>query len=167
MGSSGKGIGIVALLLALGALGLGVYQLVFASPISGGASRTYITSSPYPLDFNLGGWRSISSTITYNTEEGDLVLLEFSCFVKLDIAASTYIKICFVIDSVRLETLSYIYIRGDSSQGDTQDIYDCAIMRHYIQSSTADTHTVSIDGYIDDSATSSFVSSRVLTVTIY
>jgi len=95
------------------------------------------------------------------------VLLEFSCLVKLDIAASTHIQICFVIDAVRLETSSYIYIFGDSSQGDTQDIYDCAIMRHYIQSSTAGTHTVSISAYIDDSGTSSYVSSRVLTVTLY
>ncbi len=57
MGSSGKGLGIVALLFAIGALGIGIYQIVFASPASGGASRTYITSNPNQLDFNLGGWR--------------------------------------------------------------------------------------------------------------
>jgi len=86
---------------------------------------------------------------------------------ELDIATSTYIQICFVIDTVRLTTSSYIYIHGDSSQGDTQSIYDCAIMRHYIQSSTAGTHTVSIDAYIDDSGTTSYVRSGVLTATVY
>jgi len=167
MGSSGKGIGIVALLFALGALGLGVYQLVFASPASGGASRTYIVSNTNQIDLNIAGWRSVTSTITYNTEADDLVLLEYSCLAKLDISATiTYIQICFVIDTVRLTTSSFIFLRGETTS-DGQDIYDCAIMRHYIQSSTAGEHTVSVEAYIDDSGTTSYVRFGVLTVTIY
>ena len=35
MGNSGKGLGIVALVIAIGALGLGVYPIILPSPSEG------------------------------------------------------------------------------------------------------------------------------------
>ena len=38
MGNSGKGLGIVALIIAIGALGLGVYPIILPSPSEGASN---------------------------------------------------------------------------------------------------------------------------------
>ena len=78
MGNSGKGLGIVALIIAIGALGLGVYPIILPSP--SGGPRIYTDTNYEQIDLNTV---TISSTIpnlnvTYSANVGDNVLLEYS-----------------------------------------------------------------------------------------
>ncbi len=165
MGSSGKGLGEIALLLAIGALGLGVYQIILPSHSEG--RKFYVVSNDDKINLDMSSYKAIPQlNITYNAKAGDSVLLEYNCQLKLDIAfGSTSIRIYFEIDSIYLYT-NYIYLYGDSSM-DYQDIYSSGIMKHYIQSSTAGEHTVRIITYIDEDYSTSYVRFNVLTVEVY
>lgn len=167
MENSGKGIAVVALIIALGAIGLGTYQVITMT-VSPEGPKTYIVSNENAIALSSSGWTDIPNlNIEYNTKAGGLVLLEFNCQLGLNIVTATiYMKICFVIDSILLSSTSYIYVFG-SLAVDPQDIFDSALMRHYISSSAAGAHNVSIRVYMDDPGSTSFVRFNVLMVEIY
>ncbi len=165
MGNSGKILGLIALLIAIGALGLGVYQTFFTIPDDG--PEIFIVSNEEIINLDTGGWKDIPKlNITYNTEVGDLVLFEYTCQYKLDIIGTTSLQICFFIDSVRINIEYYIYIIGVNAE-DSQDIYNSGIMKYYIQYSSTGAHTVGVTTWIDDSFTATYVTSSVLKVEIY
>ena len=170
MGSSGKGLGTFALLLAIGALGLGVYQIILLAPSSPEipeVPKIYVAQCDYTvwLDENIIDYIP-QLNITYNTKAEDSVLFEFSCQLVLDIVdTTTRIEIYFEIDGTPA-TSSKIYKVGYFSDN-LQPIYDSAIMRHHISNSTAGSHTVQVLTYIDDDGSASYVRYNVLTVTVY
>ena len=145
MGSSGKGLGIFALLLAMGALGLGIYQFILPAP-----SLPEIPEVPkiYVAQYDSAFWLDTSTiemiptlNITYNTVEGNSVLFEYTCQISMDIVSSSInIEIYFEIDGTK-ELSSRIYKVGYSIDN-LQPIYDSAIMRHHISNSTIGSHTV-------------------------
>ena len=164
MGKSGKGIGIFALLIAIGALGLGVYQFILPSPSEGpkiySASNydiTYLDFDTFEIIPNLN--------VTYNTKAGDSVLLEFSCLIYMDSSyGTTTIDITFDIDGVPPSPWTQMSVTCLSSDVFLRSSF---IFRHNIQSSPAGSHVVRILTYIDQGYTSSFVRYCVLTATVY
>ena len=158
MGNSGKGLGIVALIIAIGALGLGVYPIILPSPSEGPKIYVATYDDTFDLDFNT--YRLIPQlNVTYNTKAGDLVLIEFSCHIRLDPIGTSTIILYFELDEGYAS--SYIDLTAD------QDIKTTGIMKHYIQYSTAGEHMVQILTYIDEEYTYSYVRFSVLTVTVF
>ena len=162
MGKSGTIFGIFTLLIAIGALGVGIYQIMLPA---GGTTiycetkeeKFYIITSTYEVLPNLN--------ITYTTTTGDSVLLEFSCQLSIELyGSSTKVSIKFEIDGLpptpdtEIEAIvmdPHIYT------------YVPFIMRHHVESSSAGSHIVKVLIKIDDTGTTSFVDFCVLTATIY
>jgi len=163
MGKSGKGLGIFALLIAIIALGLGVYQIILPSPSEG--PKIYVASNNDVIYLDLSTVKYIPQlNITYNTKWGDSVLLEYSCQIKLDPIGGTSIRIDFDIDGTTPSPHIYVYA---NSAGDPQDILCSGIMRYCYQPSTAGEHNVKIWTLISTDYTTSYVRFSVLTVTVF
>ncbi len=83
MGKSGKGLGILALLIAIGALGLSAYQFILPSPSEGSLSegpKIYYASNDDIVYLDFGTIKYIPQlNVTYTTKAGDSVLIEFTC----------------------------------------------------------------------------------------
>ena len=168
MGKSGKGLGILALLIAIGALGLGVYQIILPSPSEGPPSegpKIYYASNDDIVYLDFGTIKYIPQlNVTYTTKAGDSVLIEYTCQIRLDPSGGTELDIYFELDDGYPSQNIHLY--ADSAE-DYQDVYSSGIMRHYIQNSTAGEHTVQIYTWIDEDYTNSWVRYSVLTVTVY
>ena len=117
--------GIIALIIAIGALGLGTYQTIL--PSEGPKIYTVSNDDYFNLDFSI--YRYIPQlNITYNTKTGDRVLLEYSRQLRLDIVGvTTNIEIYFDIDGAAITITSHIYLHGENIE-DYQDIYSSGIM---------------------------------------
>jgi len=78
MGKSGKGLGILALLIAIVALGLGAYQIILPSPSEG--PKIYTDTNYAQIDLNTVTISYVipNLTVTYSANVGDNVLLEYS-----------------------------------------------------------------------------------------
>ena len=71
MGKSGKGLGIFALLIAIGALGLGAYQIILPSLSGGGSNVRNVwydeqTSTFYPITSGYGAIPGLYIMATVN-----------------------------------------------------------------------------------------------------
>jgi hypothetical protein len=154
--SKGSAIAAIALIIALGAAGVGIYQIFFTPP------TTMVAKWEDSVVLSFSGWTTIPANITFKTRASSVVLLEFSCQSKLQIiGAVSSLAIYFFVDG----TLgSYVYTYGYSTE-DSQDIYDSFSMRDYITDLTAGAHNVTVRTYIDDGGTS-FIRDSVLSVTI-
>ena len=164
MGKSGKGLGIFALIIAIGALGLSAYQFILPSPSEG--SDIYSETNNDTVYLGYDTFEIIPNlNLTYTTKTGDSVLLEFSCQVSIEISgASTTVEITFEIDGLAPSPDTKVSVVGFGPDPYLQNPF---IMRHYIQTSSAGTHVVSVLTDIDDGSTTSFVKYCVLTATVY
>ena len=97
--------------------------------------------------------------VTYTTQPGDSVLLEFSCQIYLDPDVPIEIGVYFNINgtypptSIRLSADTYIFVP--------------CYMRHYIESSEGGEYTVIIVTSIGAGGTSSNLRFCTLTATVY
>ena len=164
MGNSGKGLGIFALLIAIGALGFSVYQFILPSPSVG--SKIYSASKYDTFSLGFNTFDIIPElNVTYNTKAGDSVLLEFSCQIYIDSSGgSNTIHISFLIDGSAPSPYMQISITGVFPSTYYQS---SSIMRYSIESSPAGTHFVGILASIDVESTGSYVKYCILTVTVY
>jgi len=165
MGNSGKGLGIVALILAIGALGLGAYQIILPSPSPPEGPKIYVASNDNLVILDFSTIQYIPQlNITYDTKVGDNVILEYSCQIKLDPSGTTSISIYF--NNNGSFPSSQIFLYADSAE-DYQDIYSSGIMRYHFQSSTAGARTLRVSTWISEDYTNSYIRYSVLTVTVY
>ena len=164
MGNSGKGLGIFALLIAIGALGFGLYQFILPSPSEGPKIYSASKYNTTYLDFNT--FDIITSlNLTYNTKAGDSVLLEFSCQIYIDSSGgSNTIHISFLINGSAPSPYKQISITGVFPSTYYQG---SGLMRYNIESSPAGTHFVGILASIDVESTGSYVKYCTLTATVY
>ena len=162
MGKSGTILGIFTLLIAIGALGVGIYQIVL--PPEGTTiycttreEKFYIITSTYEVVPNLN--------ITYTTKAGDSVLLEFSCQLSVELyGSSTKVSIKFEIDGMPPTPDTEIESIVMDPHAYTLASF---VMRHHVESSSEGSHIVKVLTKIDDTGTTSFVDFCVLTATIY
>ena len=159
MGKSGRGLGILALIIAIGTLGFVMYQFFFPTPSN--EPEIYVVTHENPVYLDSSGVGEIPQlNITYNTNLGDKVLIEFSCQIVLaPIGPGTTIILSFDLDVGSAS--SEIMIWGDTPE------YCSGIMRHFNQSTSPGEHYVGIQTYIDDDSTLSYVRYSILTVTVY
>jgi len=157
--STGTTLGALALIISLGALGLGVYQ--FIVPQASEGPKIYYTSNSDVVYFD--GVTQIKYipqlNITYSTKVGDTVLLEFNCRIFLESLGGTSFTVYFQDNGSAPTASIYLY--------SASDIYTTGYMRYLFEASTAGVNYLQIYMYIDDVDSNSFISHSVLTVTVY
>lgn len=154
---TGQTLSALALIIAIGALGLGVYH--FIAPPEG--PTIYVNE--YDDIIFLDGISYIEYlyplNITYTTKVGDSVELEFSCRLYLDPVGQTTLSVHF--DNNITYPSSSIYLNADSN------IVTSGYMRHTFDATTAGENYLVIYAYIDDEGTNSYIRDSLLTVTVY
>jgi len=155
--STGTTLGALALIISIGALGLGVYQFIAPQ-----------TSSPqfYILEHDDIIWLDRYSSldylyelnITYTTKVGDRVVLEFSCQVFVDAPSTTTLSVRF--DNNGSIPTSRIYVSSDS------DVLTSEYMRYTFEASTAGENHLLIYTYCLEEV-DNFIRDCLLTVTVY
>lgn len=164
MSKTGKGLGIIALIIALGALGFSVFQFIL--PTSQGGATIYTATNENTIYLNSNTFEIIPNlNITYPTQAGDSVLLELSCQISIEIdGISTEVDFKFEIDGLPPTPDTMVSVHG---LGPDIYLHTSFIMRHNIQSSSEGSHIVKALTKIDDTGTTTFVKYCVLTATIY
>jgi len=157
--STGTTLGALALIISLGALGLGVYQ--FITPPASEGPQFYIleyddilfidqyTSFDYHNELN----------ITYNTKVGDSVVLELSCRLRVNPVGTTTLTAYF--DNNGTTPLSSIYLQSDVSR------ISSGYMKYIFEATTTGENLLKIWTYIDDETQNSWIGDCLLTVTVY
>ncbi|GAH65415.1 unnamed protein product [marine sediment metagenome] len=87
MGKSGKGLGILALIIAIGALGLSAYQFILPSPSGGGSNVRNVwydehTSTFFPITSGYGAIPGLHVMATVNSGESLYVLFNAFAFIQ-------------------------------------------------------------------------------------
>ncbi len=157
---SGQSLGALALVLSIVALGFSVYQFI-VPPASG--PQIYVTS--YDDIIWLDGisyfeYHDDELNITYTTKVGDIVILEFSCRLRIDPISTTTLRVCFD-DNGTIFPPSSIYERSDT------DLVTTGYMTYTFEAPTAGERLVVIWTDIDDEGTNSYITDCLLTVTVY
>ena len=157
--NTGQTLGVLALIISLGALGLSLYQFVLPPAAEG--PQFYIleyddliwldeyTSIDYLYELN----------ITYSTNVGDTVVIEFSCIVFLDPVGTTTLEVSFDINGTIFPS-SNIYLWSDS------DVLTSGYMKYTYEATTAGENQVTIYTMCDDE-TNNYIRDSLLTVTVY
>lgn len=122
-----SGLAVLALLIAIGALGLGVYQMFFAvapEPVEEDPGPG-IRNTWYKFDYVHRATNPISTFIPINqllinftVDSGESVYFHFNTWADVDAGANSYIQLNFMLDGVRLSGPEYpwwvIRTTGDS-----------------------------------------------------
>ena len=156
--STGTTLGALALIISIGALGLGLYQFIVPQDTG---PQFYIlerddiiwldryTMFDYLNELN----------ITYRTNVGDTVVLEFSCRLFLDPVGTTTLTVNFDINGTIFPS-SEIYLQSDSP------ITTSGYMKYTYEATTAGENRVIIYTTCDDE-TDNLIRDCLLTVTVY
>ena len=102
-----SGLAVLALLVAIGALGLGVYQIFFAvTPADEGSG---IKKTWYKFNYGVKNTNPISTqiiidtlTIDFTVKSGENVYFLFNTQASVDAGSNSYIQLNFVLDGVLL-----------------------------------------------------------------
>jgi len=101
-----SGLAVLALLIAIGALGLGIYQMFFAAPTEEGSG---IKNTWYDFHYAETFTNPISTIITVDqltidfiVSSGESVYFHFNTWANVDAGANSYIQFNFVLDGVML-----------------------------------------------------------------
>ncbi len=158
--STGTTLGALALIISIGALGLGLYQFIL--PAGSGNPQIFIVS--YDNIIFLDGISYVEYlhplNITYTTKVGDRVELEFSCRLYVDPIGYTTLTVAFVNNGSMFPS-SKIYLYTDSN------FMTSGYMRHTFEATTAGENHLVIYATIDDEGTNSYIRDSLLTVTVY
>lgn len=157
--NTGTTLGVLALIISIVALGLGVYQ--FITPPASEGPTFYILEHDDII--YLDKYSSIDYVnelnITYNTEVGDTVVLEFSCRIFLDVVSTM--------------TTLYVYFQNNGSTSspsivvrDVVDTMTTGYMRYTFEASTAGENYLVIYTYCSQEVDNNLRDS-LLTVTVY
>ena len=159
-GVSGQTLGALALIISMVALGFSVYQFI-VPPDTG--PQIYIKSyddiiwldgiSPYEYHGDV-------LNITYTTQVGDIVVLEFSCRLRIDPISTTTLQVNFE-DNGTIFPRSQIYEMSDIN------LVTTGYMTYTFEAPTAGERMVVIWTNIDDEGTNSYIIDCLLTVTVY
>ncbi|MHA2038196.1 MAG: hypothetical protein ACW98X_17300 [Promethearchaeota archaeon] len=163
MGNSGKGIGIFALLIAIGALGFGVYQFILPSPSEG--QKIYTDTNYNQFDLNIATISSVipNLNVTYSANVGDNVLLEYSGNVFYGVSGGTpELNIYFYVDGVPPSPYAEMELQYPNT-----DRRCPVIFRYHFQESVAGSHLVTVSTAINLGSTGTYLINSVLKVTIY
>ena len=124
--SSGKGLGILALLIGISGLGLGVYTVVFPKvDVKFGIQNTWFNydtsvmgyaTSPIGTDIVLD-----ALTINFTVNSGESVYFLFNTFAVITGGSPGIIRIDFVLDGVKKVPPDYpeVIFQSDGTQYDT------------------------------------------------
>lgn len=154
----GQTLGVLALIVSLGALGLSLYQ--FFIPSGGPMIYSLLYDDPIILD-GISTIDYLSELeLTYSAQVGDRVLIEFNCEIFVNPIGGTDLSLYFDINYSIFPT-SRIYVYTES------DLFTTGYMRHYIESSEAGEFTVYIWADIGDESTGSYIRRCFVTVTVY
>ena len=154
--STGTTLGALALIISMGALGLGLYQ--FIAPAQGPQIYILEHEDIIYLDrySNLDYLNELN--ITYNTKVGDSVVLEFSCRIWVDAPSTTTLSVHF--DNNGTFPSSSIYVTSDSNVLTTE------YMRYTFEASTAGENYLLIYTYCTEEVDNN-LRDCLLTVTVY
>ena len=101
-----SGLAVLALLIAIGALGLGVYQMFFAAPTEEGSG---IKNTWYDFHYASAATNPTSTIITvdqltidFTVSSGESVYFHFNTWAEVDAGVNSYIQLNFVLDGVML-----------------------------------------------------------------
>ena len=155
----GQTLSALALIISIGALGLGLYQFFFSPSPEGPA--IYVTQ--YDDIYYIDGISFVDYppqlNVTYSVQPGDNVLLEYNCEIYLDPIGYTEIGILFDINNTIIPA-TRIRVWDD------HNIATNGYMRYSYVSTTAGESNVKIWITIDDE-TNSYIRYSVLTATVY
>lgn len=110
--SKSSGLAVLALLIAIGALGLGIYQLIFASPQDedqSGIKHTW-TKFYYPEVRTNPASTSIiidELTIDFTVHSGESVYFHFNTKGNVQAGTPSYVQLNFVLDGTTLSGPEY------------------------------------------------------------
>jgi hypothetical protein len=156
--STGKSLGVLALIISLGALGLSLAQ--FFLPLN----EPTIYSLSYDDQIVLDGISMVDYLseleLTYSAKTGDRVLIEFNCEIYVNPISTTALTINFDISGSIFPT-SRIHAYTDSY------LFTTGYMRHYIESSEPGEFVVYIYASINDEYTGSYIKNCLVTATVY
>jgi len=157
--NTGTQLGALALIISIGALGLGVYQFI-APPASEGPQIYSLSHEDIIYIDGVSYFQYLYSiNIDYNTKVGDIVVLEFSCLIYLDPQGSTTFAVYFSNNGTT--PTSSIYLDTDF------DFTTSGYMKHTFEATTAGENHLVIWVYIDDEGTNTNIRDSILTVTVY
>ena len=157
--STGTTLGALALIISLGALGLGIYQ--FIAPPAAEGPQFYILENDDIIwleRYTSFDWLN-ELNITYSTEIGDTVEVEFSCQLYLVPVGTTTLTVNFDINGTIFPSSS-IYARSDGITMTT------GYMKYTYEATTAGENRVIIYTTCDDE-TDNYITDCLLTVTVY
>lgn len=162
MGKSGKGLGIFALIIAIGALGLSAYQFILPTPSPSEGPKIYSASNYDQIDLNVA---TISSAIpnlniTYSANVGDNVLLEYS--ENVFYGGTPLLTIYFYVDGTPPSPYAEMKLEYP-----TTNRHCPVIFRFHFQESVAGSHLVDVSTGIDEDGTGTYLKNSVLKVTVY
>ena len=122
--SKSSGLAVFALIIALGALGLGGYQMFFAAPADEGSG---VKNTWYKFDYPSHATDPVftiipidSLLINFTVNSGESVYFRFNTYAYVDAGINSYIRLKFVLDGVVLSGPQYpwwsISISGDTME---------------------------------------------------
>ena len=154
----GKALGALALIISLGALGLGLTQFIL--PPKGPTIYSLSYDDQIVIDtISIVDYLD-ELELTYSAKVGDTVLIEFSCEIYLNPDGTTDLSLKFDINGSIFPTSSIHVYSSDP-------IFASGYMRHYINSSVAGDFDVNIYAYIDDEFAYSWIRYCLVTVTVF
>ncbi len=143
----GSGIGILALIVAVGAIGLGVFTFITFSPDSDSSSAVKRTYTDFrEADFTStaeDAWYTITGiSINFDVKEGESVYFLFTCTADVvPVSSVAYMHFRLVIDSVPYDNASTTV--GATSSSANSLIYSVALQYADYSLSTG-SHTVTV-----------------------
>ena len=155
--STGTTLGALALIISIGALGLGLYQFI-VPPATGPQFYILEYDDLIWLDSVVSVEYLYELNITYSTEIGDKVVIEFSCRFFIEAQGTTSLSLQFANNGSTPSASIY----------ETTDVnvINTGYMRHTFEASTAGENTVFITASCNDEV-DNWIADCLLTVTVY
>lgn len=158
--NTGTTLGVLALIISIGALGLSVYQFI-TPPTSEGPTFYILEHDPIIWLDRYSSFDYLNElNITYNTKVGDTVVLEFSCRLFLDVEGSTTTTLEVRFENNETFPSARIHESADSST------YASGYMRYTFEASTAGENFLMIYTTCNEEV-DNYLIDCLLTVTVY
>ncbi len=158
-----SGLAVLALLIALGALGIGVYQLIFAAPAAGGSG---VKNTWYDFHYGETTTNPISTiiivdqlTIDFTVSSGESIYFHFNTRAEVAAGANSYIQFNFVLDGVRLSGPTYPWWVIRTTADSIEVPISCQLS---LDTVTAGAHNATISIFGSDSANNIFSSTLMV-----
>ncbi|MFX1568665.1 MAG: hypothetical protein ACFFCV_09885 [Promethearchaeota archaeon] len=158
-----SGLAVLALLIALGALGIGIYQIFFEAPTVSGSG---IRNTWYDFHYSETKTNPISTfiivdqlTIDFTVSSGESVYFLFNTCADVDAGVNSYIQINFVLDGVMLSGPTYPWWSIRTTADRFEVPISCQLS---LDTVTAGAHNVTISIFGNDSDNDIFSSTLMV-----